>query len=207
MKKMVLLLAALVMSGSVVNANDEGWIQLFDGKTFKGWKANENKESWKIEDGAFVCNGPRSHLFYMGDHAPFKNFHFSCKVMTKAKSNAGIYFHTRYQDSGWPKGGYECQVNNTHGDPRKTASIYAVKDVMNDSPAKDNVWYTQEIIVKGKTITVKIDGKTVNTYVEPEGKKPGKDFERKLSKGTFAFQAHDPISKVFFKDIKVKKLD
>ena len=78
---------------------------------------------------------------------------------------------------------------------------------MNNSPAKDNVWYTQEIIVKGKTVEVKIDGKTVNTYTEPEGKKAGKDFERLLSEGTFAFQAHDPISKVYFKDIKVKKLD
>lgn len=205
MKKIFL---ALVVSLLSVSAQaDDGWVTLFDGKTFGDWKANENKDSWKIEDGAFVCNGPRSHLFYMGKEAPFKNFHFSCKVMTKEKSNAGIYFHTRYQDSGWPKGGYECQVNQTHGDQRKTGSIYAVKDVMNKSPAKDNVWYTQEIIVKGRTIEVKIDGKTVNKYTEPEGKKPGKDFERVLSKGTFAFQAHDPISKVYFKDIKVKKLD
>ncbi|MDB4755923.1 DUF1080 domain-containing protein [Mariniblastus sp.] len=205
MKKIILTLSILLFA-SAATAND-GWVSLFDGKSFGDWKANENKDSWKLEDGAFVCNGPRSHLFYMGKEAPFKNFHFSCQVMTKPKSNAGIYFHTRYQDAGWPKGGYECQVNNTHGDPRKTASIYAVKDVMNNSPAKDNVWYTQEIIVKGKTIEVKINGKTVNKYVEPEGKKAGKDFERLLSKGTFAFQAHDPVSKVYFKDIKVKKLD
>ena len=204
--KKLLVLTALLVCASNVQADDE-WISLFDGKTFGDWKANENKESWKVEDGAFVCKGKRSHLFYMGKHAPFKNFHFSCKVMTRKNSNAGIYFHTRYQDSGWPKGGYECQVNNTHGDPRKTASIYAVKDVMNNSPAKDDEWYTQEIIVKGKTVEVKINGKTVNKYVEPEGKKPGKDFERILSKGTFAFQAHDPGSTVYFKDIKVKKLD
>lgn len=203
-----LLVAALFVANSSAQTQaDDQWISLFDGKTFGEWKANENKDSWKVEDGAFVCNGPRSHLFYMGKHAPFKNFHFSCQVMTKAKSNAGIYFHTRYQETGWPKGGYECQVNNTHGDPRKTGSIYAVKDVMDNSPAKDNVWYTQEIIVKGKSIEVKINGKTVNKYTEPEDKKAGKDFERLLSKGTFAFQAHDPISKVYFKDIKVKKLD
>ncbi len=201
----IILAFTLALSGVTAQANDD-WISLFDGKTFGDWKASENKDSWKIEDGAFVCNGPRSHLFYMGKQQPFTNFHFSCKVMTKKKSNAGIYFHTRYQEQGWPKGGYECQVNNTHGDPRKTGSIYAVKDVMNNSPAKDNVWFTQEIIVVGKTIEVKINGKTINKYEEPAGKKPGKDFERILSKGTFAFQAHDPISKVYFKEIKVKKL-
>lgn len=205
MKKLLMVAVLSTLCSATFAADD--WVSLFDGKTFGDWKVNENKDSWKIEDGAFVCNGDRSHLFYMGDMAPFKNFHFSCKVMTKPKSNAGIYFHTKFQESGWPKGGYECQVNNTHGDPRKTASIYAVKDVMNNSPAKDNVWFTQEIIVKGKTVEVKIDGKTVNTYTEPDGKKAGKDFERLLSGGTFAFQAHDPISKVYFKDIKVKKLD
>lgn len=205
MKKLLMVAVLSTLCSATFAADD--WVSLFDGKTFGDWKVNENKDSWKIEDGAFVCNGDRSHLFYMGDMAPFKNFHFSCKVMTKPKSNAGIYFHTKFQKSGWPKGGYECQVNNTHGDPRKTASIYAVKDVMNNSPAKDNVWFTQEIIVKGKTVEVKIDGKTVNTYTEPDGKKAGKDFERLLSGGTFAFQAHDPISKVYFKDIKVKKLD
>lgn len=204
--KKILVVLLLSAFGSAAAA-DDGWISLFDGKTFGDWKANENKDSWKIEDGAFVCNGERSHLFYMGEHAPFKNFHFKCQVMTKKNSNAGIYFHTRYQESGWPQGGYECQVNNTHGDPRKTGSIYAVKDVMNDSPAKDDEWYTQEIIVQGRTIEVKINGKTVNKYVEPEGKKPGKDFERVLSKGTFAFQAHDPGSTVYFKDIQVKKLE
>ncbi|MFP6648500.1 MAG: family 16 glycoside hydrolase, partial [Pirellulaceae bacterium] len=44
----------------------DGWVTIFDGKSFDGWKANENADSWKIEDGSFVCEGPRSHLFYTG---------------------------------------------------------------------------------------------------------------------------------------------
>lgn len=206
MKKIAALtlvcLSALTLSARAEDS--EGWITLFDGKTFKGWKASENKSSWKIDDGAFVCFGPRSHLFYVGDHAPFKNFHFKCEVKTTKGSNSGIYIHSKYQQNGWPSAGYEVQVNQTHGDKRKSGSIYAVKDVLNVSPAKDNEWYTQEIIVKGKTITVKINGKVVNEYTEPaDNKNP----TRKLDKGTFAFQAHDPKSKVMFRKIQVKKLD
>ena len=53
---------------------------------------------------------------------------------------------------------------------------------------------------------MKIDGKTVLEYNEPPGTQPGKDFSRKLSEGTFAFQAHDPGSTVRYKNVRVKRL-
>jgi hypothetical protein len=127
--------------------------------------------------------------------------------MTKKNSNGGIYFHTKYQKEGWPKYGFEVQVNNTYKkDPRKTGSLYAVKDV-NPAPAKDDVWFTEHVIVKDNTVTIKVDDKTVVEYTEPEGTKAGKQFTRKLDKGTFALQAHDPGSIVYFKNIRVKRLD
>jgi hypothetical protein len=186
---------------------DEGWISLWDGKTFDGWKVNENKDSWKIADGALVCKGDRSHIFYVGEHAPFKNFHFKTEVMTKPGANAGIYFHTKYQDTGWPKFGYEAQVNATQSDPKKTGSLYAVKDVY-EANHKDNEWYTEEIIVEGKRIQIIVNGKTVVDFTEEPDRKPGADFTRVLDKegGTFAFQAHDPGSEVHFRNVQVKKL-
>lgn len=207
--KRIVTLALAMLSLCVASAGaadkDEGWIQLWDGKTFDGWKASENKDSWKIEDGAIVAFGPRSHLFYVGDEAPFKNFHFMCEVMTKPGANAGIYFHSKYQEEGWPKVGYEAQVNNTHGDPKKTGSLYGVKNVLK-APAKDNEWFTQEIVVEGRRIQIKVDGKTVVDFTEEADRQAGSDFTRKLDEGTFAFQAHDPGSEVHFRKIMVKKL-
>ncbi|GIW99440.1 MAG: glycosyl hydrolase [Pirellulaceae bacterium] len=186
-------------------AQDEGWIVMFNGQNLDGWKASENKESWSVEDGAIVCHGPRSHLFYQTEK-PFKNFHFKCEVMTTPGSNSGIYFHTRYQETGWPKYGFECQVNISHADPRKSGSLYAVVDV-SDPPAKDNEWYTQEIIVQGRNVKSIINGQVVVDYTEPEGKEPfSDDFARVLGEGTFALQAHDPQSKVYFRNLKVKRL-
>ncbi len=205
MKKVLFTLLAVLTLSMSARAED-GWITLFDGKTFDGWKASENKSSWKIQDGAFVCYGPRSHLFYTGEHAPFKNFHFKCEVKTTKGSNSGIYFHTKYQQRDWPKYGYESQVNNTHTDRIKTGSLYAVKNVLDKAPAKDNEWFTQEIIVQGKHVVVKVNGKTVVDYTEPKDHKPKGRFHRVIDKGTFAFQAHDPKSKVYFRKIQVKKL-
>ena len=134
------------------------------------------------------------------------NFEFKAEVMTTPGSNGGIYFHTRYQEDGWPKYGFEAQVNISHGDPKKTGSLYGIVDVA-DPPAKDNEWWTQHIIVKGKQIVIKINDKVVVDYTEPEDAKPTSDgFVRVLSKGTFAFQAHDPKSKVFFRNVQVKRL-
>jgi hypothetical protein len=185
-----------------------GFVPLFDGKSLDGWKpAEENPESWKVVDGKLVCDGPRCHLFYEGDLSPFRNFHFVAEVMTTPGSNAGIYFHTKYQPTDWPKYGYECQVNVSHTDPKKTSSLYGVENVA-DPGVKDNEWYTQEIIVQGRRIQLKVNGKTLVDYTEPEGKQADSEqFERRLGEGTFALQAHDPDSKVSFRNLRVKKLD
>jgi hypothetical protein len=190
------------MAAGAVDA--EGFTQIFDG-TWTNWRVSERPDSWNIVDGAFRANGDRSHLFYYGPLAPFKDFELKVDVKTVPGSNGGIYIHTKYQDEGWPWGGYEIQVNNTHSDWRKTASVYAVQDVK-EQFAKDNQWWTQHIVVKGNNIKVYIDGKLVNDFTEEPGRVAGKDFERKLSSGTIALQAHDPKSVVLYKNIRVKKL-
>jgi hypothetical protein len=196
---------ASLVSAAGSAADHDGWISLFDGKDLSGWKANENEDTFSVRDGAIVAHGPRSHLFYVGpvEHHDFKNFDFKAVVMTKPGSNSGIYFHTKYQESNWPQAGYEVQVNNTHKDPKKTGGLYGVKDVF-EAPAKDNVWFTEEISVRGKHITVKVDGKTVVDLTEPEGFEAKGFPGRKVDHGTFALQGHDPKSEVLYKSIEVR---
>jgi hypothetical protein len=209
--KLTTLLVALTAFTITAHLNaadgEEGFKTIFDGKTFDGWKiGDEAAKSWRIEDGAMVAQGNRSHVYYVGDEQPFKNFEFKVDVMTKPGSNGGIYFHTKYQESGWPKAGFECQVNVSQGDWIKTGSLYGLVN-MALTPAQDDKWWTQHIIVKGSKVTVKIDGKTVLEYNEPPGTQAGKDFARKIDSGTFAFQAHDPNSVIHYKNIRVKRLN
>src|SRR5690242_4140454 len=199
------LLAAGALQASA--ATEAGFVSLFDGKSFDGWKpAVEHSNTWKIEEGALVTRGERCHLFYVGDEKPFKNFELKVDVMTEPHSNGGIYFHTRYQESDWPKYGFECQVNVSHSDWKKTGSLYDVVNVPG-SPAKDNQWWTQHIIVQGRKVTVKINDQILLEYTQPLGAQPNKDYTRVLDQGTFALQAHDPKSVVHYKNIRVKRLD
>ena len=185
------------------------FVSLFDGKTLNGWKANEeNPGAFSIVDGAIKVNGKRAHLFYNGDvnGGKFKNFELKAKVMTKEKANSGIYFHTEYQKDDWPGKGYEVQVNNTHSDWRKTGSRYAINDVK--EAQKDDEWMDYDIFVQGNHVVIKINGKKVVDYTQPEKPDHVKDYPgRIIGEGTFAIQAHDPGSTVFIKDIKVRVLE
>jgi len=125
--------------------------------------------------------------------------------MTLPHSNAGVYFHTRFQDEGWPKAGFECQVNNTYHDPKKTASIYGVQDCL-EAPARDDVWFNLYIKVDGKHVVTKVDGKVISDWTQPADWKKGANFERILGEGTFALQGHDPASTVLFRNLFVKRL-
>lgn len=209
----VALLTSIAHADKPTAETETGFVSLFDGKSLAGWKkAEENPDAWQVKDGMLVCGGKRCHLFYDGDLAPMKNFHFKAEVKTTAGSNAGIYFHTKFQPKGWPKYGYECQVNLTHKDPKKTSSLYSVENVdaetLTANGLKDDQWYTQEIIVKDRNIKLIVNGKTLVDYTEPADKAAFDErFERRLGKGTFALQAHDPKSVVYFRNLRVKKMD
>jgi hypothetical protein len=196
--------------GEALRPDKDGWYNLFNGKDLTGWKkADENPDTINVVDGKIVIKGPRCHLFYDGpvEKANFKNFQWKCELMTKPKANSGMYFHTKYQATDWPKKGIEVQVNNTHGDPRKTGSLYRAKDIMNNSPAKDNEWFTQEVIVNGRHVTVKVNGKVVNEYEEPKNVQREAGWEDAIiSSGTFALQGHDPESEIHYRKVMVKPL-
>ncbi len=186
---------------------EEGFVRLDNGKSFDGWKINESPDSWSVEDGAFKAKGPRSHLFYVGDEKPFQNFELrvDCKAMNN--SNGGIYIHTKFQDVSWPQFGHEVQVNNSYTkDPKKSGSLYGIVDVK-EQHIQDDTWWTETVIVKGRHVTIKLNDKVVVDHDEPAAKEAfDKNFERRLGGGTFALQAHDPNSTIYYKNIRVKRL-
>jgi len=145
----------------------------------------------------------------VGSHV-FKNFEFKAQVYTFENANSGIYFHTRFQEKGFPNYGYEVQVNNSHRDPIRTGSLYNVVDIA-DKYAVDGKWFELYIKVVDNHVVIKVDGTTVVDYTQMADKsrlvRKEDHFGRYLDSGTFAIQAHDPGSKVKYKDIQVKILD
>jgi hypothetical protein len=239
--KFLLSAAALMLlvSGSFaadLSPPDDGFVSLFDGKTFDGWKVGENAAVFQVRDGMIVMECPATndspaHLFYDGNvnGHNFKNFDLRVDVMTFRCANSGIYFHSKYQEAGWPKYGIECQIDNSHSDWRRTGSLWGIRNIswgpetppannkemvtiLEKPPVTDNVWYTEEVVYQNGLVTVKLNGQTMFEYTVPDG-----DNEHKLPtgatwlpRGTFVLQGHPPmpdqISKVCFKNIRVRVL-
>ena len=63
--------------------------------------------------------------------------------------------------------------------------------------------------MKDKTITVKVNDKEVVRWTQAENWKGGSEGGgRAISgPGTIAFQAHDPKSVVYYKNVRIKPLD
>lgn len=200
---------------AAAHGSGDGWTELFNGRSLEGWRASENRNSWKIEDGTLVADGPRSHLFYTGpvQGARFRNFELEVEALTAPRANSGVYFHTEWLERGFPVKGFEVQINNTaagegsYRERRRTGSLYGIRNVYKQL-VPDGAWFKLHIAVRGKNVQVRLNGTPLVDFTEaaPPVVPPGPETGRYLDSGTFALQCHDPGSKVRFRSIRVRPL-
>jgi hypothetical protein len=212
----MICLVALAFAATAVGADD--WQPLFNGKDLTGWRANNDPDSFAVQDGVLRAQASgqfRSHLFYVGDRKdglePFKEFELQATCRAEPNSNGGIFVHTDMSTRDAKKHlakGYEVQLNSAANEKRKTGSLYAVVD-LDRSPVDETQWFTVQVVVRGKRITVALDGKQVVDYTEPADVVRPRERAGRLfaaEGGAIALQAHDPGSVWYFKDIRVRRL-
>ena len=192
---------AAFMLASGVNAEDKEWVSLFDGTTLEGWEKVGNDASvWEVSEGAICGSGPASML--VNTTGPYKNFRYRAEIKINDKGNSGLYFRTT-RKPGFSDG-YEAQIDSTHTDPIRTGSIYGMCHVYKRLVEPD-AWFTYELEVRddvwrGKNITrikVTVDGDELFEHL---------DFALTFEEGHFAFQQHDPGSKVCIRKVEVMEL-
>ncbi len=181
-----------VLSINILAAADEGWTNMFDGKTLEGWKADQNPEAWTVKDGTIVGDGEKGNLFWMARE--FENFDWKTDVKISDGGNSGMFFRKGF-GPGTPKG-YEAQVNSTHRDPKKSGGLYNFKDIYEQLVPPDT-WFTQEVIAQGNHIIIKVNGKVTVDYI---------DEKNTFTKGYFALQQHNKGSVVTFKNMMMNAL-
>ena len=193
------LLAAPAATRADDKKDDKGFVQIFNGKDLDGWEAfdrngkqDDFSKNWVVKDGVIQGMGPASHLFVPKGN--YKDFIYRAEVKIADKANSGMYFRTA-KGPGFPKG-YEAQVNSTHTDPLRTGTLYNFVPVTKDLVAPDT-WFTQEIEAVGNHIVIRVNGEKVVDFTDPKNT---------FKEGFFAFQQHDPGSKVQIRKVEVKEL-
>ena len=225
MRRIFFLVFAVLLINSPIYAQTKAasgagyWQPLFNGKDLTGWRANLDPAAFTVTDGVLrihASSQASAHLFYVGDRQEgfekFKDFELEATVRAEPNSNGGIFVHTDTTTRDIRKHlarGYEVQLNSSTKEKRKTGSLYAVVD-LDKSPVDETKWFTVHIIVRGKRITISLDGKEVVDYTEPtDVVRPTERAGRVLSPngGAIALQAHDSSSVWYFRDIRVKVLN
>jgi hypothetical protein len=198
------LLLGLVAPSMACAAEGE-WVSLFDGKSLEGWTALElggkkGTSHWVVKDGMIEGSGQQSMLFSPKGH--YKNFRYRAELKINDGGNSGMYIRTP-KEATFTKG-YEIQVNSSHRDPIKTGSVYTYVHVYKQLVPPDT-FFTQEVEAidknyRGKMVTqirVTVNGELLYEFL---------DHDRSWTEGHFAFQQHDPGSRVTIRKVEVMEL-
>jgi 3-keto-disaccharide hydrolase len=181
------------------------WVSLFDGQSLSGWTKVEGwrgGSTWEVVDGVIVGSGQASMLY--SPKGDYKNFRFRAEIKINDRGNSGMYFRCPVADGDFAKG-YEAQIDSTHSDPIRTGSLYGFLHVYKQLVPPDT-WFTYEVQVVDKNwrgmviphIKISINGEVLYEFL---------DRTKAWDKGYFAFQQHDPGSKVQIRKIEVMELD
>jgi Domain of Unknown Function (DUF1080). len=161
----------------------DGWITLFDGETFKGWRGYDKDVvpgKWVIEDGAIKFNGTGGGEAQETDGGDiifahkFKNFELSIDWKVSKGGNSGI-FYLAQEVKGQPIyiSAPEAQVldNENHIDAgmgvdgnRKSSSLYDMIPANPQNAKPFGEWNTTGIVVFKGTVIHKQNGKNVLEY-------------------------------------------
>ena len=196
-----LSILTVVASANAEDKTKEKWVSLFDGKTMKGWEKVGNQMSvWEVKDGAICGSGPASML--VNTTGPYTNFRYRAEIKINDGGNSGLYFRTT-RKPGFADG-YEAQIDSTHSDPIRTRSLYGLCHVYKQL-VKPDTWFKYELEVRddvwrGRKVTrikVVVDSNELYEHLE---------FTQLFKSGHFAFQQHDPGSKVCIRKVEVLEL-
>jgi rhodanese-related sulfurtransferase len=145
-------------------APDPGFVSLFDGKSLNGWSAAPN--AYAVEDGNLICvAGGKGNLLTDKEYADFI-MKFEFKLTPGANNGLGIHC-PRLLEGNLHLDGIELQILDDTAEKYKTlqpyqyhGSIYGIVPAKQGALKPVGEWNQQQVTVKGRRITVIVNGTT-----------------------------------------------
>ena len=195
MRNRILLPLILLSVGASTAAAQNGWVELFDGKTLNGWQgrpttAAGNNGDWSVANNALVCGGTIPSWISTNDS--FSDFRLTLEFRGAGTVNSGVFL--RSQKEGQPHiTGYELQIWDYQPAGFHTGSLVGS---LKASPTKilPDQWNKYDITAKGDHFVVMLNGKTVLDARDPKHKE-----------GVIGFQCQKD-QRIEFRNIKLQRL-
>jgi len=154
-------------------------VRLFNGRDLTGLTAfllddGRMEDVWSVREGILICKGrPAGYIRTEADYTNYVlRLEWRFNPVTKEAGNSGVLLRMIGQDKVWPRS-VEAQLQSgSAGDfwnidkfpmntaPERTSGRNTKKTHFAERPIGE--WNTYEIIVDGASITLKVNGETVN---------------------------------------------
>jgi len=189
--------------------NEEGFVQLFNGKNLTGWqtflkeKDADPAKTWTVKDGVIHCTGKPYGYFY--SDRSFKNYvirydwRYPKEQPEKTTLNSGLLVHIQTPHKVWPMCIEAQGAYANHGQIYFVSGAKAIGKATNDNEARKKAlkpkeeWHTTEMTCKADgSFVVKINGIEVSS---------GKS---ELTEGPIGFQSEGAA--IEFRNIRIKEM-
>ena len=186
----------------------EGYAFLFDGTSLNKWD-NPSSE-YIVENGTIKKNEGGNGNLYTKEN--FDNFILRFNFLLTPAANNGLGLRHNYTTGGYD--GMELQIIDNEDPSYKDLKPYQYHgSLYGFAPAKRGYlknpgeWNTQEVMVNGNRLTIKVNGQLILETDLAEATKDAPDAIRaKIIRpsGRIAFLGHNDV--VYFKNIRIKIL-
>jgi hypothetical protein len=141
----------------------QGWILLFDGQTTFGWEA-ASKADWRVEDGAIkVSSGEPGLLCTTSD---FGDYELVVDFRAPPTTNSGVFLRTPLKPTNPQADCYELNIAGPGVSPFTTGGFVGRQKA--EGAEHTGRWQTFDVRAEGGHFTVKLDGRQVLDYTDPQ---------------------------------------
>lgn len=232
MKYSLVALPALLLMAAVpfVKTNqmttpNAGWVDLFDGKTTKGWHSYGQTSAaaqWEAKDGAIHLNKSKGGNGDLVTDKEYGNFDLKLEWKISPNGNSGILFYVHEDPAKYEEAYYtgpEMQVLDNDGHPdgkihkHRAGDLYDLIPCTKETVKPVGEWNQVEIISNNGSLKLFLNGtNVVSTTIWDENWKSlvaGSKFKQWPDFGTFQrgkIDLQDHGNEVWYRNIKIKEL-
>jgi hypothetical protein len=180
---------------------EEGWYPLFDGRSLDGWTIGGSAD-WAVRDGEIVVESGGASLLLTDE--TFSDFELKVDFLAAPGANSGVFLRVTGKELDAGLEAYEVNIAPPEN-AFPTGSILHVLGAPPGGPPKFGAtkrgdagesaeWRTYDVVAKGATITVSIDGHVVAALIDPNP----------VAEGYLGLQHNQ--GRVAFRNVKMRRL-
>lgn len=200
-----LALASSRSLGGPPPAAPAGYRALFDGETLDGWVV-DTASVWSVRNGVIVGASPGlKYNEFLRTRGEYYDFHLHVKLkLIRGVGNTGVQFRSgpaavAHEVAGYQADGGERFWGALYDESRRKRILASPSAEFVDR-LDPGAWHSYDIVAKGASISIRVDGAETVNYVESEA-------EIARVRGFIALQVHShprPIE-VWFRDVWIRE--